>query len=93
MTQETDIKPGPYKHYKGGEYMVTNLSVFEETGEWMVHYYGTDGRSWCRRLSNFRSTVMVEGVEVKRFAPITGVGAISLLAKFMPAIVKMGVES
>ena len=78
MTQETEIKPGPYRHYKGGLYWVTGLSVFEETGEWMVHYVGADSTCWTRRLSNFREMVMVDGVEVPRFARLSQIGWLEL---------------
>jgi hypothetical protein len=78
MTQETEIKPGPYRHFKGGLYYVTGLSVFEETGEWLVHFVGTDGKPWTRRYSVFRELVTVDGVETPRFSRLSQIGWLDL---------------
>lgn len=62
---------GLYKHYKGNIYEVTGIALHSETLEKMVVYkatYQPDGENlWVRPLTMFTETVMVDGVEVKRF--------------------------
>ena len=64
-----EIKPGLYRHFKGGEYVVIGLAMHSETLEVMVVYkalYG-QGLTWVRPRSMFLETVMHEGVQVPRF--------------------------
>lgn len=67
MMQE--IKPGRYRHFKGGEYEVLCLANHSETGEKMVVYralYGK-GEIWARPFSMWSEQVEKDGVLVPRF--------------------------
>jgi hypothetical protein len=64
------VKPGKYRHYKGGEYEVLFLATHSETEETVVVYqplYGDSGY-WVRPLTMFVETVVVDGNEQPRFA-------------------------
>ena len=64
-----DLKPGRYRHYKGGEYAVQGVARHSETEELLVVYtplYGERGL-WARPLSMFTETVIHDGVEQPRF--------------------------
>ncbi len=68
------METGLYKHYKGNLYEVIGIAHHSETLEEMVVYkalYDTPdfgyGAIWVRPLSMFNETVVVDGVEVKRF--------------------------
>ncbi len=66
------IRPGRYRHYKGGLYEVLGLARHSETDEEFVVYrplYG-EGGLWVRPAAMFRETVRVQGAEVPRFAPV-----------------------
>ena len=66
---EHQMKPGKYRHFKGGEYHVYGMARHSETGEELVVYrplYG-EGGLWVRPLSMFRETVNRDGREVPRF--------------------------
>ena len=63
------VKPGRYRHYKGGEYQVQGVARHSETEEQLVVYtplYG-DGGLWVRPLAMFNETVLHQGREVLRF--------------------------
>ena len=63
--------PGLYRHYKGMLYEVIDTVRHSETLEPMTLYralYGERGL-WVRPAAMFNSTVMVDGVEQRRFAP------------------------
>ncbi|HJR75397.1 MAG TPA: DUF1653 domain-containing protein [Nitrospiraceae bacterium] len=63
------IKPGRYRHYKGGEYEVLGIAKHSETEEDFVVYrqlYGAGGL-WIRPTGMFAETVMIEGRAVPRF--------------------------
>mgnify|MGYP003463372052 CR=1 FL=1 len=65
-----ELKPGRYRHYKGGEYEVQGIATHSETGEQLVVYtplYGSRGL-WVRPLSMFLETVDHEGKELPRFS-------------------------
>jgi hypothetical protein len=65
-----ELKPGRYRHYKGGEYEVQGVATHSETGEELVVYtplYG-DGGLWVRPLAMFLETVNQEGEERFRFS-------------------------
>ena len=67
-----EIKPGRYRHFKGGEYQVIGLAKHSETGEPMVVYralYG-EGGLWVRPYAMFCEEVVVDGRAVRRFAPL-----------------------
>ena len=64
-----EIKPGRYRHFKGGEYEVTGIARHSETEEELVVYralYGAGGL-WARPVSMWNETVVHEGTEVPRF--------------------------
>lgn len=63
---------GKYRHYKGLEYQVIGVAHHSETLEPLVIYralYGEAGL-WVRPYAMFCETVVVEGLEQLRFAPI-----------------------
>jgi hypothetical protein len=63
------LKPGKYRHFKGGEYQVQGVARHSETEELLVVYtplYG-EGGLWARPLSMFQQTVMHDGREQPRF--------------------------
>lgn len=63
------LKPGRYRHFKGGEYRVEGIATHSETGEQLVVYtplYGAGGL-WVRPLAMFLERVDHEGVERPRF--------------------------
>ena len=66
-----DLKLGLYKHYKGKIYEVVGIAKHSETLEDMVVYkatYQPEGENlWVRPLAMFMETVVVEGIELKRF--------------------------
>jgi hypothetical protein len=64
------LKPGRYRHYKGGEYEVQGIATHSETGEQLVVYtplYGNRGL-WVRPLSMFLESVNHDGKELPRFS-------------------------
>jgi hypothetical protein len=64
------VKPGRYRHFKGGEYQVEGLATHSETREQMVVYrplYG-EGGLWVRPLEMFLETVEREGETHPRFS-------------------------
>jgi hypothetical protein len=66
------VRPGIYRHHKGGLYRVLFLARHSETEEVMVVYqalYGERGY-WVRPLSLFLERVLVEGREVPCFEPL-----------------------
>ncbi len=68
-----NIKPGRYRHFKGGLYEVLFVARHSETLEMMVVYqalYG-EGGYWVRPLTHFLEQVEVEGKRVPRFAHLT----------------------
>lgn len=68
----TDVKPGKYRHFKGGEYEVLFVAKHSETEEEMVVYralYG-DGGVWVRPASMWNETVERDGKAYLRFTKI-----------------------
>lgn len=66
---EVHIKPGKYRHYKGGEYRVIALATHSESLEPMVVYqalYGARGL-WVRPANMWNELVEVNGVKQTRF--------------------------
>lgn len=66
------IKPGLYRHFKGGEYRVLYTAAHSETLEPMVVYqalYGEKG-IWVRPAAMWNETVQHDGRVVKRFTYI-----------------------
>lgn len=67
-----NIKPGRYKHFKGGEYEVLCVALHSETQEPMVVYralYGEHG-VWVRPASMWNETVVRDGKTYRRFTYI-----------------------
>ena len=68
------MENGFYKHYKGNIYEVIGIAKHSETLEEMVVYkatYQPEGENlWVRPLKMFIETVLIDGVEVKRFEKI-----------------------
>ncbi len=66
------IRPGRYRHYKGGEYEVVGVVRHSETLEALVLYrplYNASGL-WVRPYGMFVETVEVDGCKQARFAPV-----------------------
>lgn len=69
-----EIKPGTYKHFKGGEYEVLGIGRHSETLDELVFYrtlhsskeFG-ENALWVRPISLFTDTVIYEGKETPRF--------------------------
>ena len=64
-----EIKPGRYRHFKGGEYEVLGLATHSETEEPMVVYrplYGERGL-WVRPAAMWNETVERDGKTIRRF--------------------------
>ena len=69
MSQGSELNPGKYRHFKGGEYEVYGVAKHSETGEQLVVYtplYG-EGGLWVRPLAMFLETVVRDGREQSRF--------------------------
>ena len=67
-----DIKPGRYRHFKGGEYRVLGIARHSETEEELVVYralYGDFGL-WVRPVSMWNETVERDGKTSRRFTYI-----------------------
>lgn len=63
------IRPGRYRHFKGGEYEVYGVARHSETEEPMVVYrplYG-EGGLWVRPAAMWNETVERDGVTRPRF--------------------------
>lgn len=71
------MKLGKYQHYKGNFYEVIGVARHSETLEELVVYralydhpeYG-DNSLWVRPKAMFLETVVVDGKEMLRFAPM-----------------------
>lgn len=64
-----DLKPGKYRHFKGGEYELVGIAKHSETLEPMVVYralYG-DGGLWVRPASMWTEQVQKDGYIGPRF--------------------------
>jgi hypothetical protein len=69
------IKPGKYRHYKGGLYEVIGMAHHSETLEPMVVYkalYHSEGFGdealWVRPVQMFEEYIMVNGETIQRFS-------------------------
>ena len=68
-----EIRPGRYRHFKGGEYEVLGMATHSETLEPMVVYralYGERGL-WVRPASMWNELVERDGAVRPRFTPET----------------------
>ncbi|MCB1616059.1 MAG: DUF1653 domain-containing protein [Pseudomonadales bacterium] len=69
MDKQQDIRPGYYRHYKGGLYRVLGCARHTESLEHVVVYralYG-EGGLWVRPYSMFDETVIVDSHQQPRF--------------------------
>ncbi len=64
------IRPGKYRHFKGGEYEVLFVARHSETQELMVVYRALYGEQeiWVRPAVMWNETVVHNGVSQPRFA-------------------------
>ena len=65
-----EIRPGRYRHFKGGEYEVIGVARHSETMEELVVYralYGERGL-WVRPAGMWLETVERDGQRLPRFA-------------------------
>ena len=65
----SEILPGRWQHFKGGEYQVLHVARHSETGEDMVVYralYG-EGGIWVRPAAMWLETVERDGIRVPLF--------------------------
>lgn len=69
-----NIRPGRYRHFKGGEYEVLGVARHSETGEPMVVYralYGQRGL-WVRPAAMWSERVERDGYAGPRFIYVGG---------------------
>ena len=72
MDKKETLKPGIYRHFKGGMYELMFISRHSETEEEMVIYKSMkDGGYWARPIGMWNETVIHNGEEVLRFTPIS----------------------
>lgn len=67
-----ELKPGKYRHFKGGEYELIGIAKHSETLEPMVVYrplYG-EGGLWVRPAAMWTEQIERDGYMGPRFAPI-----------------------
>jgi hypothetical protein len=68
----SEIKPGIYKHFKGGQYRVIGVGKHSETMELFVIYEALydnpAGKLWVRPLSMFTELVTRDGQTFPRFS-------------------------
>ncbi len=67
-----ELKPGKYRHFKGGEYELLGIAKHSETLEPMVVYralYG-EGDLWVRPAAMWTETVERDGYRGPRFIPM-----------------------
>lgn len=70
--EESEVRPGRYRHFKGNEYQVLSLARHSETQEPMVVYqalYGERG-IWVRPAAMWNEEVTRDGVTYQRFTYI-----------------------
>lgn len=69
---DVSLRPGRYRHFKGGEYEVIGIAKHSETQEEYVVYralYG-DGNLWIRPKAMFEESVTKDGASIPRFTPL-----------------------
>jgi hypothetical protein len=70
--ENSSVRPGRYRHYKGNDYTVLGEAQHSETEEWVVVYrqeYGERGL-WVRPKVMFIEHVNIDGACVPRFERI-----------------------
>ena len=65
------LKPGFYRHFKGGRYKVLFTARFSEDETWQVVYLNAKGEPWVRplRMWNELTDRWPDGVKRPRFIP------------------------
>lgn len=68
----TEVKPGKYRHFKGGEYEVVGFARHSETGEKLVIYKALydNNEVWARPYDMFIEIIEHDGRKIQRFTPI-----------------------
>lgn len=72
MEPMPELRPGRYRHFKGGEYELLYVARHSETCEPMVVYralYGEHG-VWVRPARMWSETVNRDGCSYTRFTPV-----------------------
>ena len=69
---EQNLKPGIYRHFKGGEYELIGIVNHSETLEKMVLYRALYGEKalWVRPASMWNETIERDGLLMRRFTYI-----------------------
>lgn len=67
-----EVRPGRYRHYKGGEYQLVGVARHSETLEPVVVYRPLYGRGelWVRPYAMFFENVDIDGRMQPRFMPL-----------------------
>ena len=67
-----ELKPGRYRHFKGGEYELIGLATHSETLEPMVVYRARSGEGglWVRPARLWTERVERDGYVGPRFSPV-----------------------
>ncbi len=67
--ENSALKFGKYRHYKGNEYEVVGIARHSETLEELAVYRALYGKHdlWVRPLKMFKEKVEIEGKKVPRF--------------------------
>lgn len=88
MTKKKEIKPGVYRHYKGGEYKVLFNGKNAETGEETVIYESADKDKiiWTRPVNIFSGEVEIKGEKKPRFEFVSEIGKDDFEDKYMRAL-------
>lgn len=68
------VKPGLYRHYKGGLYCVLVLATDEATRTPLVIYQGAGGAVWARALVDFEAIITIDGRSTPRFTRLSPEG-------------------
>ncbi|MBI4122208.1 MAG: DUF1653 domain-containing protein [Parcubacteria group bacterium] len=64
--EESEVKPGQYRHFKGFLCEVIGVAKHSESGEELV-VYKHDGQWWVRPVAMFLETVERDGKTMPRF--------------------------
>jgi len=88
MIEKKEVKPGIYKHYKGGEYKVLFKAKNAETGEDMVVYESNDKKKiiWTRSVDIFLEEVEIKGEKKLRFQYLSEVEKDDFKDKYLRAL-------
>ncbi|MDT4762658.1 DUF1653 domain-containing protein [Sphaerochaeta sp. PS] len=71
MVEKKQIKPGWYRHFKGGLYEVIDTVIDSESLQTMVLYRPENSTDlWVRPYDMFLETVSKDGFPIPRFSPL-----------------------